>query len=79
MIYSYYIWITIFAIIAYVIVVDPNGPRLIDLIGKVIKLNFERIYWIIRLHPKNPVTNFLMKRKYDNLAKELQKEFQERG
>jgi len=79
MIYSYYIWITIFVIISYVIIVDPNGPRLIDLIGKLIKINFERVYWMIRLHPKNPITNFMMKRKYDQLAKDLQKEFEDRG
>lgn len=73
--YSYYVWMTIFAIITYVIIVDPNGLRLIDLITKLIKINLERTYWIVRFHPKNPITNFLQRRKYAKIAEELKREF----
>jgi len=74
MIYSYYIWVTIFVIISYVIIVDPNGLRLIDLMGKLIKINFQRTYWMVRYHPANPITNLLFKWKYARLAKQLEKD-----
>ena len=76
--YSYYVWMTIFTIITYVIIVDPNGLRLINLITKLIKINLERTYWIVRFHPKNPITNFLQKRKYAKIAEELKREFDQR-
>jgi hypothetical protein len=33
--------------------------------------------WMIRFHPRNPITNLMMKWKYDRIARELEKEFQE--
>jgi hypothetical protein len=32
--------------------------------------------WMIRLHPKNPITNLMMKWKYEKLARELQAEME---
>jgi hypothetical protein len=32
--------------------------------------------WMIRLHPKNPITNLMMKWKYERLARELQEEME---
>jgi hypothetical protein len=32
--------------------------------------------WMIRLHPKNPITNLMMKWKYERLARELQAEIE---
>jgi hypothetical protein len=51
----------------------------LTLIFKIIKINTERMFWMIRLHPYNPITNLIMKLKYDKIAKELEKEFLERG
>jgi hypothetical protein len=39
------------------------------------RLNIERMFWMIRFHPKNPITNLMMRWKYDKIAKELEKEF----
>jgi hypothetical protein len=40
----------------------------------MIRVNIERVYWMIRLHPKNPITNLIMRWKYDKIAKELHAE-----
>ena len=67
--------ILIVGILAYVIITDPNVGEYLILLLKVIKMNFERFIWMVRLHPKNPITNLMMRQKYARIAKELEKEF----
>ena len=55
-------------------VVDKNVSDAINLIFKLFLIKIERLYWMIRFNPKNPVTNLLMKWKYDRLALELHRE-----
>ena len=55
-------------------VVDENVSIAINLFFRIVKLQVERIYWMIRLHPKNPITNLKMKWEYDKLAKKLHDE-----
>lgn len=69
-----YTLLTVFAIIAYIIVVDQNVAIFIDLVFKIIKVNVERFYWVIRFHPKNPITNLIMRIKYAKIAKDLERE-----
>jgi hypothetical protein len=71
--------LVIFGVIVYVMIIDPNVNEYLTLIFKIIKINTERMFWMIRLHPYNPITNLMMKWKYDKIAKELEKEFLERG
>ena len=71
--------VVIFGILAYLMWVDENVAVYLTLIFKIIKINTERMFWMIRLHPYNPITNLIMKLKYDKIAKELEKEFLERG
>jgi hypothetical protein len=61
------------------IVLDANVADYIVLLTKIIKLNTERVFWMIRLHPKNPISNFMMNRKYDKIAKELEEEFRRKN
>jgi len=65
----------IFAIVAYLMITDKNVADYLTLIFKMTRLNIERMFWMIRLHPKNPITNLMMFWKYDRIAKELEKEF----
>jgi hypothetical protein len=65
----------IFAILSYLIISDKNVADYITLIFKMTRLNFERAYWIIKFHPKNPITNLIKRWECDRIAKELQKEF----
>lgn len=69
------ILLIIFGVIGYMIVVDKNVADYLTLVFKMTKLNIERTFWMIRFHPKNPITNLIKRWEYDKLAKELQKEF----
>jgi len=75
----YYALFLVFSIIGVMIVLDANVADYIVLLTKIIKLNTERVFWMIRLHPKNPISNFMMNRKYDKLAKELEEEFRKKN
>lgn len=75
----YYILLTIFAIIVYMMIVDRNVSDFIVLLSKIARLKIENIFWIVKLHPKNPITNLLKKWEYDKLARELEKEFQQKA
>jgi hypothetical protein len=68
----------VFGVIAYMMIMDPNVAEYLTLVFKMMKINVERVYWMIRLHPKNPITNLMMRWEYDKIARELQKEFAEK-
>lgn len=65
----------IFGVLAYMIIVDENVGKFILIWVGIIKVNTERLIWMIRFHPNNFVTTWLQNRKYDKIAKELEKEF----
>ena len=58
-------------------IIDPNVGEYFNLIFKIVKINFERTIWMIRFHPQNPITNLIMKWRYEKIAKELEKELSE--
>lgn len=70
----YYALFLVFSILAVMIVLDENVAIYVTLIFKIIRVNMERTLWMIRFHPRNPITNLMMKWKYDRLARELMKE-----
>lgn len=72
--FSQSVTILIFIVILYIFIVDSNVSDYFLLVFKLTKLNIERSLWMIRFHPKNPITNFLKEREYTKLAKELHKE-----
>ena len=67
----------IFGILAYLMLVDENVATYLTLIFKILKVNTERMLWMIRFHPRNPITNLMMKWKYDKIARDLMKEYEE--
>ena len=68
--------LTISIIICYIILTDKNVEDYLILIFKIIRVNTERMLWMIRFHPRNPITNLMMKWKYERLARELQAEME---
>ena len=64
--------LTLSIIICYIILTDKNVEDYLILIFKIIRVNTERMLWMIRFHPRNPITNLMMKWKYERLARELQ-------
>ena len=57
------------------IVLDNNVGVYITLIFKIIKVNMERLFWMIKFHPNNFITTWVRNREYDKIARELEKEF----
>lgn len=66
----------IFFVIGGMIVLDANVGAYILLKIEQAKINLRRSYWMIRLHPKNPITNYIMERKYRKISEELCEEYQ---
>lgn len=73
-----YLILVVVSIIAWLMIVDPNVTEYMSLIFKIIGVNIQRFLWMLKYHPNNFVTTFLQNRKYDKIAKELQKEFDEK-
>lgn len=69
------ILLIIFGVVGYMIILDENVAPYLTLVFKLIKVNIERTYWIVRFHPRNPITNLIKRWEYDKIARELQKEF----
>lgn len=65
----------IFGILAYMIIVDENVGKFILIWIGIIRVNTERFFWMVKYHPNNFVTTWAQNRKYDKIAKELEKEF----
>lgn len=53
------------------ICLDENVGIYLILKLKTIRIRIQSIYWMIRLHPRNPITNYMMKRKYEKIAKTI--------
>lgn len=70
----YYSVLFVFSVLIYIIAVDKNVSDAIVLIFKSLQIKLERLYWMIRFHPRNPITNLIMRWKYEKLAQELHKE-----
>ena len=74
-----YLILVVASIIAWLMIVDPNVAEYFTLIFKMVGLNIQRYFWMMRYHPNNFVTTWIQNRKYDRLARELEKEFAEKG
>ena len=74
----YYTLFIAFTIIATMIVLDNNVGAYITLIFKILKVNTERLIWMIKFHPNNFITTWIRNRQYDKIARELEKEFMNR-
>jgi CBS domain containing-hemolysin-like protein len=61
------------AFVAYFIVTDENVAKYIQLQLQVIQVNIQRYYLMAKLHPRNPITNWMMNRKYAKMERELRK------
>jgi hypothetical protein len=64
----------VLGIVLYVMIIDQNVAEYLLLVFKMMKLNVVRLLWMIRFHPNNFITTWIQNRKYDRMAKELEKE-----
>lgn len=72
-IFYYYGLLIAFAIVAYMIVADRNVAEYLVLLYRAAYINIERIKWLIVYHPKNPITNWLINRKFRKFINEMSK------
>ncbi len=74
----YYIWFLVFAFIAYFIVTDESVAKGFYLITQIIKSKYEVIKWWLMNNPANPVVRYMIWRRSMKLAKELEKELNDK-
>lgn len=74
----YYTLYTLFAVLVVLIALDPNVARLIDLLAKIVNINFIRMYMTVWLHPRNPYFRWKVWRRSIQMEKELRKILEER-
>ena len=53
--------------------------QITTLISKWTSNSVKGFFWKLYFHPQNPITNFIMKLKYDRIALELHKELTEKS
>ncbi len=73
----YYSLFTVFAVIITMMIIDPNVSEYIVILSKIVKVNIERVFWMIRFHPvifSSPIGKWWMMRKYMKTVKELSQE-----
>lgn len=71
--YHYNLFFIFFVLFALVII-DPNVGRLIDLVIKIISINYEKIKWIIVNDPNNPIVKYMIWRRSMKLAEQMMDE-----
>jgi len=71
--------VALLAIFIFLIMIDKNVADYIIIMFKLFKINFQRMLWMIKFHPQNPVTNLIKRFEYDKIAKELQKELYDKS
>lgn len=76
---TYYAWIAIFAIIAYIIVSDRNVADAFVYIFDIVKNKIVMQIWWLNNNPRNPIVKYLMWRRSNQLAKELMDELQSKN
>ena len=72
-----YIFFTLFAILAYLILTDKSVAAAFYYVIKLFEVRYQRAKWWLIHNPANPVVKYLMWRRSMKLAKELQKYFDE--
>lgn len=71
---AYYFWLGLAGVVVYAMMVDENVATYVNLFIMGVWIQLRRYYYMVILHPKNPITNWIMERKMNKLAKELLEE-----
>ena len=71
-----YIYFIIFFCISYLIITDENVAGLVSYSSRLLRLQCEKIKWIILNDPRNPIVKYLIYKKSLRMAEEIIKEFE---
>jgi hypothetical protein len=65
--------------VAYLIATDDSVAYAVTLVSKIMRFQYEKQKWWLFHNPRNPVVKWLMWRRSYKLAKELQKELNQKN
>ena len=71
----YLLWFALFAAVAYMMAVDENVKEFVYIFFLGVWIQLKKYYYMAILHPRNPITNWIMERKMRKLADELMAEY----
>ena len=74
-----YLYLLIFICIAYLIITDENIAGLVSYSSRLLRLQCEKVKWIVLNDPRNPIVRHLMWRRAYKLAKEIQDEMERKS
>lgn len=72
----YYTIFSLFAILAFLIVIDKNVGIYIDLMLRYGVVQIKRLIWIIRFHPKNPIPRWTLNWRVERMTRQLEKDLE---
>jgi len=67
----YYFLFVIFALVAFLMAIDPNLSRYFVLMYEWLEMNTRRTYYMVKLHPWNFITSWSIRYRSHKMAKEL--------
>lgn len=71
--YNQYLFL-VFAILIYMIAVDENVAKYITLQTRILILNITKLYFMVIIHPKSPIANWIWNRKMKTIIKQIEEE-----
>lgn len=60
-------------------IVDSNVAAYIDLQVKMLGLNIRRFYWLVKFHPRNPISNLMRKIEYAKILRDIEKDIKNKN
>jgi hypothetical protein len=70
------ILLIIVGVVGYMMIIDENLAIYMTLVFKMMKINIERFFWMVKYHPNNFITTWIRNSEYDRIARELQQELE---
>jgi len=67
----YYFLFVIFALVAFLMAIDPNLSRYFVLMYEWLEMNTRKTYYMVKLHPWNFITSWSIRYRSHKMAKEL--------
>ena len=72
-------YLMIFGFLAYLILTDSSIARFFTYVSDLLKFKLYKTWWWLRYNPRNPIVKYIMWRRSIQMAKELQKELEEKS
>ena len=72
-------YLIIFGFLAYLILTDSSIARFFTYMSDLLKIKLHKTWWWMKHNPRNPIVKYIMWRRALQMAKELQKELEEKS